>query len=158
MKLSHHVASSALVAGILYFLFKSWSMTMSCFLSGIFIDLDHFYDYIREVGFPFKVKDFFKAAYNCEFCRCILFLHSWELLFPLGMIAWFTHWNPWITGILVGFSQHIIFDTLFNCEGFQTYSFIWRWKHNFEAKICFSNFIRKNKIKLMKTASSINNS
>jgi hypothetical protein len=145
MKLSHHVASSALVAGILYLIFKSWSMTLSCFLSGIFIDLDHFYDYIREFGFPFKVKDFFKAAYYSEIFLCILVLHSWELLFPLGIIAWFTHWNPWITGVFIGFSQHIILDMLYNNEGFQTYSFIWRWKHNFEFTLTFPNVAKKKK-------------
>ena len=116
---------------------------MSCFLSGIFIDLDHIYDYIREVGFPFKVKDFFKAAYDSELPRWVVFLHSWELLFPLGMIAWFTNWNPWITGIFIGFSQHIISDMLYNNEGFQSYSFIWRWKHNFEFKLIFPNVAKK---------------
>ena len=143
MKLAHHAASSAAIAGILYLIFKSWSMSLSCFLSGIFIDLDHFYDYIREFGFPFKIKDFFKAAYDSEISQCILVLHSWELLFPLGMIAWLTNWNPWITGVLLGFSQHIILDMLYNNEGFQSYSFLWRWKHNFEFILTFPNVARK---------------
>jgi len=145
MKLSHHVASSALIAGLLYLLFKSWSMALSCFLAGIFIDLDHIHDYIREVGFPFKVKEFFKAAYHGELTRWMLVLHSWELLFLLGMIAWHTNWNSWVTGILIGFSYHIILDKLYNGERLITYSFIWRWKHNFEYKTTFPNDARSKR-------------
>jgi hypothetical protein len=145
MKLSHHIASSALVAGLLYFFLKSWSMALSCFLSGIFIDLDHVYDYVREVGFPFKMKDFIRAGYESELSRWMIFLHSWELLVLLGMIAWFTQWNPWVTGVCIGFSHHIILDMLYNREGFLTYSFYWRWKHNFEFELTFPHVARKKR-------------
>jgi hypothetical protein len=143
MRLSHHVTSSAVVAGILYLFFKSWSMTLSCFLSGIFIDVDHIFDYIREKGFPFKVNDFFKAIYEGELTRWTLVLHSWELLFLLSMIAWLTNWNPWITGIFIGFGHHLILDKFFNGERLCTYSFLWRWKHNFHYEKILQNDARK---------------
>lgn len=145
MKLQHHIVSSTLAAGIVYLLFKSWSMTLSCFLSGIFIDLDHIYDYIREVGFPFKVKGLFKAAYNAELNRWMLVLHSWEILFSLGIIAWFMNWNPWVTGILIGFGHHILLDKLHTGDRLFSYSFIWRWKYNFEYVTIFPNDARKKR-------------
>jgi hypothetical protein len=117
MKPEYHVASSALVAGILYLLFKSWSMALSCFLSGILIDIDHVYDYIKEFGFPFKVKDFVNTVYNNDISRLTFAFHSWEILLMLEIIAWFTKWNPWIVGIIIGFGHHIILDKLNNGFG-----------------------------------------
>lgn len=139
MKIQHHIVSSALIASILYLFFKSWNMALICFLSGILIDLDHIYDYTREFGFPFKIKDFFNTAYDGEVSRWTVVLHSWEVLFLIGIIAWFTNWNPWITGVLVGFGHHIVLDMLDKDERLRSYSFIWRWKNNFEFEVIFPN-------------------
>ena len=139
MKPQYHVLSSALLASILYLFFKSWSMALSCFFSGILIDVDHIYDYIREFGFPFKIKDFINTVYNNGISRLTFVFHSWEILFLLGIIAWFTNWNPWIAGILIGFAHHIVLDKLNNGEHLRTYSFVWRMKHNFEFDTTFPN-------------------
>ena len=143
MKPQYHVASSALVAGILYLFFQSWSLSLSCLLSGIFIDVDHVYDYIREVGLSFRVKDFVNAVYTNNVIRWMVIFHSWELIFLLFLISWYTSWNPWITGILFGFGHHLILDTLYIKERVWTYSFIWRWKNNFEFKTIYPNFVKK---------------
>ncbi len=132
MKPQYHLASSALVAGILYLIFKSWSMALSCFLSGILIDIDHIFDYMKEYGFPFRVKDFIHAVYSCNFNRMILLFHSWELLFLIAIIAWFTKWNPTITGVLIGFGHHLVLDTFHNSRTLRSYSFIWRWNMDFK--------------------------
>ena len=145
MKPHHHVASSILIAGILYVFFKSWTMALICFLSGILIDLDHIYDYSREFGFPFNIKKFYKAYYSNEFSRWIMVLHSWEILFLIGMVAWFTGWNPWITGILAGFGHHLVLDTLYNNERLRSYSFIWRRNHNFDFEVTFPNVAKRNR-------------
>ena len=126
MKPPYHVASSALVAGILYFLFKSWSMALSCFLSGILIDIDHVYDYLKEYGYPFKVKDFIRAIYTAKLTRMTLFFHSWEVILLLSIITWFTNWNPLSVGILIGFGHHMILDKLYTGVPLRRYSFIYR--------------------------------
>jgi hypothetical protein len=143
MKPQYHIASSALVAGILYLLFKSGSMALSCFLSGIFIDLDHVYDYINEFGFPFKVKDFVNTVYDNGISRLTFVFHSWEIVLLLGIIAWFTNWNPWIAGIIFGFSHHILLDKLNNGERLRTYSFIWRREKQFKFEDTFPNDAKK---------------
>jgi hypothetical protein len=135
MKPQYHVASSVLLASILYLFFKSWSMSISCVFSGIFIDLDHIYDYIREIGYPFKFRDMVQIALNNDITRWTVVLHSWELLFVLLIIAWYTNWNPWITGTLIGFTSHILLDTVNQGITFQPYSFIWRRKRNYELPI-----------------------
>lgn len=145
MKPPYHLASSALVASILYMLFKSWSMALSCFLSGIFIDIDHIYDYLREFGLPFRVKDFIHAFYNAKINQVTLFFHSWELLFLILVIAWFTNWNPWITGILIGFGHHIVLDKLYAGDRLRNYFFIWRWKRDFKLELLFPRCVKKHR-------------
>ncbi len=150
MKPQYHVASSALVAGILYLLFKSWSMALSCVLSGIFIDIDHVYDYAKEFGFPFKVRDFINTVYSNGISRLTFVFHSWEILLLLGIIAWVTNWTPWIVGIFIGFGHHIVLDKLNNGERLRTYSFVWRWGKQFKFEATFPNDAKKkmrNKVK-----------
>ena len=143
MKPPYHLASSVLVASILYMLFKSWSMAFSCFLSGIFIDIDHIYDYLREFGLPFRVKDFIHTVYNAKFNHMTMFFHSWELLFLILVIAWFTNWNPWITGILIGFGHHIVLDKLYTGGRLRNYFFIFRWKKDFKIELLFPCCVKK---------------
>ena len=137
MKPQYHLVSSTIVASILYLVFKSWSMALSCFLSGIFIDIDHIYDYLREHKFTFKAKDFSYEFYSGNFNRMILFFHSWELLFLIAIIAWLTKWNPIITGVFIGFGHHLVLDTFHNTDTFRTYSFIWRWNRDFKFALTF---------------------
>jgi hypothetical protein len=143
MKPPYHVASSVLVAGILYLLFKSWSMALSCFLSGIFIDVDHIYDYLREFGFPFRVKEFLHAIYTAKLNRMTLFFHSWELMFLILIITWVTNWNSLMVGILVGFGHHIILDKLYTGVPLRRYFFIYRWKRDFHIESLFNCRVNK---------------
>lgn len=145
MKPQYHVASSVLVAGILFLVFKSWSMTFTCLLSGIFIDIDHIYDYLIEFGWPFRVKDFIDAVYKAKFNRMTLFLHSWELMFLILVIALYTNWNPLITGVLIGFGHHIILDKLYTGGHLKNYLFMWRWKRNFELELIFPRCVEKHR-------------
>ncbi len=135
MKLSTHIAVSALVSGLLYMVFKSWGAAFASFVSGVFIDLDHIIDYILEYGWHINIKKFFKVFYNAEFKRLYLILHSWEFLLLLAVSGWLTGWNPWITGTLIGAGQHLICDQITNRPALLGYSLIWRWKKKFDRNI-----------------------
>jgi hypothetical protein len=143
MKPPYHVASSTLFAGILYLLFNSWSMALSCFFSGIFIDVDHIYDYLREAGFPFKVKDFIHAIYTAKLNRMTLFFHSWEVMFLILIITWFMNWHPLMVGILAGFGHHIILDKLYTGVPLRRYFFVYRWKRDFHIESLFNCRVNK---------------
>jgi len=140
MKLKHHTAFSVLIAGILYMIFKSWAISLSCFISGIFIDLDHIIDVIREHGRDVRVKDFFEICHNGRFNRIILLLHGWEWLPLWAVAAWLTGWNPWITGTLIGLGQHLALDAYANSSNLSSYSLIWRWKNDFHFDTLFPKF------------------
>ncbi len=127
------------ISGTLYLIFKSWGLAISCFIMGIFIDLDHFIDYIRENGWSFKIKNFFQVCHTCQFNRIFLLLHGWEWLILWGIAAWLTDWNPWMVGAFIGFSQHIVLDVFYNGSNLLPYSLIWRWKKDFHFDTIFSN-------------------
>lgn len=143
MKPAYHIASSAVVSGALYFIYRSWQLSLSCFLSGVLIDVDHIFDYVRAAGLRFRFKDFVNAVYTNTKIRWMVVFHSWELIFLLLVAAWLTQWNPWFTGILIGFGHHIVLDTIYIRERCWTYSFIWRWKNNFEFKAIYPNFVKR---------------
>ena len=132
MKLHYHTAISLTISGILYMIFRSWGLAAANLIAGIFIDLDHLFDYLYTHGRPFKVKDFFRVCNNSQFNRIFLFLHGWEWVALLGMAAWVTGWNPWITGTFIGIGQHIFFDAFHNSSGFKSYLLFWRWKKDFD--------------------------
>lgn len=101
--------------------------------------MDHFLDYFRENGLSFDMKEFFRICHDYQFDRIVLILHGWEWCAVLGVFAWSTDWNPWITGVFAGITQHLVLDTIFNSSDFRTYSFLWRWRHKFHFDTVFSN-------------------
>lgn len=131
MKIKYHIAFSAFFSGILYLIFRSLVLAYVSFLSGIFIDIDHFADYLIEFGFKFDLKEFFHIYTEKLNKKTYILLHSWELLFVLLTASWLAGWNGWITGIFIGFGQHIILDHLNKPHIKWLYSFLWRWNNKF---------------------------
>lgn len=141
MRLKKHTAYSVIIGGLLYMVFKSWALSLSCIVSGIFIDLDHIIDVVREHGRGVTVKDFFRICNNAQFNRIILILHGWEWLPVWAFTAWLTDWNPWITGTIIGFGQHLVLDAYSNSSNFSSYSLLWRWKNDFHFDTLFPKFL-----------------
>lgn len=139
MKLHHHVAFSTAISLFLYMIFKSWYLSMACFLSGIFIDLDHFIDYFREQGVSLDIKKFFRICENGQFDRVILIFHGWEWILLCAVIGWSSGWTPLATGVIIGLGHHMILDAFYNRTSIRTYSIIWRWSKGFEFDTVFSS-------------------
>ena len=136
MKFSHHIAVSTVVSGILYLILKSWSLTIASFLSGIFLDLDHYIDYFIELGSPFDIRKFFHSIYEERLNKIYLIFHGWEWSIVLLLLAWSTDWNPWITGVLIGYGQHMVLDARYNTNWpLSGYSLIWRWRKGFISEL-----------------------
>lgn len=136
----YHVAASTAISGILFMIFRSWELAVSSFVSGIFIDLDHVLDYIFEHGLHLDIKKFFHFFYGEKYKKLTLILHGWEWLVLLVIASWLTDWNPWVTGLLIGWVQHMLLDKLYNISTFGSYSLLWRWKNGFDTnKILLRN-------------------
>jgi hypothetical protein len=140
MRIEHHTAISVVISGILFMVFKSTGLAVACLLSGIFIDLDHIIDYLREHGWPFKVKKFFYVFDKKDFNQIMLLWHGWEWLILFVAAAWLSEWNPWVTGTFIGLTQHIIFDSVFNSNRLRSYSILWRWKQDFDFDAIFPDY------------------
>ena len=138
MRLHHHTLVSLSISGLLYMVFNSIGLAVSSFITGVFIDIDHIADVIREHGQKIKVNEFFRICHNSQFDRIVLFFHGWEWLIILGMACWITGWNPWISGAMIGMTHHLILDTIYNSSNIFTYSIIWRWKQGFVFDSIFS--------------------
>ena len=138
MRLPHHIAASTAVSGIIYLTTRSLAMTVASFIVGIFIDLDHIFDVIHEHGSTVTIRDFFRICHTAQFERIFLILHGWEWLFAGGAIAWYFNWNHWMVGALIGFTHHMILDTIHNSANLRTYSLLYRWKNDFHFDTVFT--------------------
>ena len=137
MKPVHHIAASTIISGALYSIFRSWELSLACFITGFIIDIDHIFDYIFENGFDFNMNTFFDFFYHEKHQKIILLFHGWEWLILLGIYVKLTDWNLWVTGALIGYALHIIPDYFYSKAPFGSYSLIWKWKNNFNSKLIF---------------------
>lgn len=142
----YHVAASITISGILFLIFRSWGLAIASFISGIFIDLDHVLDYFFEHGIPLDIKKFFHFFYGEQYKKLTLILHGWEWLVLLLIASRLTDWNPWVTGLTIGWGQHMLFDRFYNISTFGSYSFFWRLKNGFDTnKILLKNRTKAEK-------------
>ncbi len=137
MKIEHHVTLSTVISGILFAVFKSWELSITSFIAGILIDIDHVIDYFIEHGLRSNLKEFLPYFYKEKHRKITLLFHGWEWLFCLGAAAILTEFNPYVTGVLIGYGHHIAFDYFYNKTSVWTYSLIWRWKKNFDSQTIF---------------------
>lgn len=131
MKLASHIAVSFSVSAVLYLVFRSHLLALSSFIFGIFIDLDHFFEYFLECGFNLDVKNFFLLAENYKFKRTFLLLHSWELFLLFSALVFLSPASEILFGIFTGYAFHLVFDQFGNLSRPLSYSFIYRWKKDF---------------------------
>jgi hypothetical protein len=114
MKVSSHIGLSLSVALGVYTLSRSAAMAAASFVIGVFIDVDHVFDYLREYGFHPDIKFFFRSFHETLYRRIVLFLHAWEWLPLLAVAAVWSGGNSVLVGVVIGLGQHLIADQLTN--------------------------------------------
>lgn len=114
MFLGQHTVVTLIIGGIFYSLTRSCAGFIGLVIGGIFIDIDHVIDYFLQTGINFRIKYFFKWCHELHWDRIFLFLHSIELILLFWIIIFI--FNPGIfwTGFVIGVTQHILFDIMFN--------------------------------------------
>ncbi len=113
MKVSYHVVAG-FSAGVFSYTYCQESVFFSTvlFLSNSLIDADHIVDYCYEYReFPNRAK-LFRACYSSSFKRCLLPLHSYELLLVLLFLV-VVIGGDLIRGMFFGFSLHLFMDQLY---------------------------------------------
>jgi hypothetical protein len=133
MKPSHHVIASTVISAGVQATMHSWPATTACFLSGIFIDIDHHLEYWFILKkFPFKYQDLMTFCWDRKVSKVYLIFHAYEyfiilwlsiLLFGLGKI--------WI-GLGIGLTTHMAFDQFTNPNRPLFYFLTYRILNNFD--------------------------
>lgn len=116
-----HSAVSLTLSLILLVVFKKFQLSISCFLAGIFIDLDHLFDYtinheLREkityLIHPKKLARFLSNYYEYGQSVDKLYkpFHSIEFILFVPILYILGLWGPIAIGITTGFLLHLIMD------------------------------------------------
>jgi len=111
MKARTHIFSSAILSGTLYALTQSMQLAASAFVSGVFIDLDHIFDFLVFSGERFSIKRFFSWFWDTRWEKITILFHSYELYLGLGIMVFF-YPNDILIGVLLGGGLHLILDQI----------------------------------------------
>jgi hypothetical protein len=123
MNVYRHTAVSFAAGALLFIILKKFQTSIACFLSGIFIDLDHIFDYYMnhelrsKLGYliaPRKLFKFLSNEYSKTESHHKVYkpLHSVEILIFVPFLHVFRVWSDIATGVLVGFLVHMVMDIL----------------------------------------------
>lgn len=132
--ISHVVASGAISAAG-FWITGSKAFAIANFLTGIFIDLDHFLDYYyNKKKISLNIVEFYNTCIDYKLSTLYIFFHCFEALPILWLIAIAFPTNLIWWGITIGVTQHLIFDTIFNKITLKGYFFIYRLLNKFDMK------------------------
>ncbi len=138
MQLHHHTLLSLAASAAVYLVSRSFAAGLACFLSGIFIDLDHFLEYFYYFGLRrFSVRSFFQAANEHVYRKFFLLLHSYELAGVFWILSLAVIRRPWAWGFSLGFTLHIIADQIYNPCRPASYLLAFRLRHRFQGERIF---------------------
>jgi hypothetical protein len=134
MKIQGHILTSAGISGVLYFLLRSVPGALTCFIVGVFIDLDHLLDYAVNHGPRLRWRHFFAVFREHIFTKVLVLLHAWEWVLLLLGIVWLTDRHPASVGAFIGFLSHMVLDKLTNENRPGAYFITWRLLRGFAAE------------------------
>ena len=133
MRPTHHVIASAGISLGVHAATHSWPATLGCFLSGVLIDIDHYWDYyLVRKKFPFKYKDLVDFGEDLKQKKVYLFFHGYEPLLALWLLIYFLDLGVVWVGVAVGLTTHLLCDQWTNPCKPLFYFMTYRLKHRFE--------------------------
>jgi len=130
---AYHIAASAGAGAGVYFLSRSIPASILLFITGVFIDLDHFPDYFREAGLNLDLKRFYCMCNNNILKKAAVYLHSLEALLVFSAFMIFgpaQEW--WVKGIFIGFAVHMLMDVFSNISNPLAYFLAYRISIGFD--------------------------
>ena len=138
MKPVSHTILSGVTSAAFAYATHAWWATIVCFLSGIFIDLDHFLDFaLHKKKIPFRYKELFAFCADEKDGRMYLILHSYELFALYWLAVTFYQADAVWIGLGVGVTIHMIADQVANPLKPLAYFLSYRIKQGFEKRNIF---------------------
>jgi membrane-bound metal-dependent hydrolase YbcI (DUF457 family) len=133
MTLKQHVTITTVLTVLLGFFWKNYSGVVLFWLGGIFIDVDHYLDYIRETGdMRISLSRMEELFLNLKEKKFYGLFHSYELVLVGLFLNFFYIKSEWFYGLLAGLGTHLILDALFNPVRARFYFFLYRLNHSFD--------------------------
>lgn len=152
MRISYHIVISLVVSVLIYGLLRSIAGALVCFVTGVFIDLDHFVDYLLNYGPHFRLRHFFRAFRYEVLENIFIFLHAWEWTLVMLVILWLVDWKPVAVGLFSGACIHLLLDDLFNTHSPLAYFLLYRLAHRFSARRFYGTREYQKRLKNAKEA------
>ncbi len=134
MRPQYHTLISIIISIPVYFLTNSFTAAFLCILAGIFVDIDHLPDYWLYRRKMVIDRKFFTQDYHVMFGRIFVILHCFEFVLVMLIIYNMTKYTP-IIGAIVGYTAHLITDSLTNGVHPLTYFLTYRLIKKFDTKI-----------------------
>jgi hypothetical protein len=117
------VATGSLAAGV------------SCFVIGVFIDLDHYLDFWMNHGVVLSPARFLDFCYHGTSPTFVDLLHAWEYVPVLLWCCTLPALTPVAWGLTAGYVLHLLGDQLFNRHLSRwTYFVSYRLFHRFDSR------------------------
>jgi hypothetical protein len=119
-----HLAASAGLAAVQWLRTGRIAPVVAPFLTGFFIDGDHFYEFVR-----------FRLIGRQDQRKVVLPLHGWEYALAL-LLAERLLGRRLAHGLLLGYLLHLGIDQFTNTTTHPlTYSFVFRWRRGFPSSL-----------------------
>lgn len=136
MRVLGHAAITLTAGAILYNYTNSLYGFLSFLIVGIFMDLDHYIDYVREYGMTFDIKKVINACKyeNMAFKKITFVLHSYELVALFWSAIFAFNLSIIWKYCAVGLTLHLFIDQVTNPVLPLTYFFLFRAVNNFDTK------------------------
>lgn len=103
-------------------------------LSGVFIDLDHFFDHFLTFGFNFNYDYFIKGEYFLRSGKTYIVFHGFEYVIILGILSIFLQDKKKkmiLTSLMLSMFFHLIVDILLFSIPIKNYFILYRIFHYF---------------------------
>lgn len=116
MQVKVHIISSAVLALVIYYFWRSPSASATAFLGGILLDLDHLFDFWKSrPRNPCNIGEFLHPEnYMRRNSKVLVLLHSYEIVILLWLITWQFHWQAVLLALSCAFTLHLILDDIGN--------------------------------------------
>lgn len=136
MQVSKHILVSLVVSALVWWWLRSLAGAAACFLTGVFIDLDHVIDFFYNNRRQLQVRRIF-TVFEFEVVENIfVFLHSWEfaLVWLALLLTMPETRRPVVLGLFIGFVTHLALDNFYNRHARWGYFVLYRLRHGFAGK------------------------
>lgn len=139
-----HLIITFFIAFAFYLKFKDKRLLFFSFLFGVFIDIDHFFDFFYHFGFSTDIYKFFQVdSYILESEKVFVPLHGWEFILIFFFLGLIFEKKFKINGlaltISVSYFGHLLWDNISFAHHYLCYFLTYRFLNNFTLK-SFNNF------------------